>query len=260
MRRVDLRFVDCHSHVVPSGDDGVHNIAEGIALCAEAADRGTAVLFATPHIWPHLTLTDAREAEVRDAYETIRAVAPLDLRLGWELTPTTALLDEDPRRYVLEGTDRVLVEVEFVGPVDLLLAVLGVIESAGLQPVVAHPERTEAVLERPVIADDLADRGCLLQVNATSLLGRHGEDAADLGWDLLERGVATIVASDGHRPTRPPYLDEAYALAVRRLGEERALPMFDGTNLGVRPSRLASHATSRADVETRARSAGRVRG
>jgi protein-tyrosine phosphatase len=252
---VDLRFVDCHSHVVPSGDDGVHNVAEGLALCAEAACRGTAVLFATPHVWPHLTQTHARETEVRDAFETMRAAAPLELRLGWELTPTTALLDEDPHRYVLEGTDRVLVEVEFVGPVGLLLAVLGVIESAGLQPLVAHPERTEAVLERPAIADDLAHRGCLLQVNATSLLGRHGEDAADLGWNLLERGVATIVASDGHRLTRPPYLDEAYALAVRRLGEERALPMFDGTSLGVRPSQPASRAASKDGEEIRARSA-----
>ena len=76
--------------------------------------------------------------------------------------------------------------------------------------------------------------------------GRETAKRVELGWGLLERGVASIVASDGHRPTRPPYLDGAYALAVRRLGEERALPMFDGTNLGVTtPSPLASPARSR---------------
>jgi protein-tyrosine phosphatase len=124
-------------------------------------------------------------------------------------------------------------EVPFIGTARLLVALAELTAAAGLQPVIAHPERTEAVLDRPALANELAERGWLLQVNASSLLGRHGEDAADLGWDLLERGVASIVASDGHRPTRPPHLDDAYALAVRRLGRDRALPLFDGTALGL---------------------------
>jgi protein-tyrosine phosphatase len=254
------RFVDCHSHVVPSGDDGAGSVDEGIALCREAARHGTSVLYATPHVWPHLVLTESREAAVRERYAAVCAEAGLELRLGWELTPTRALLDEDPHRYVLEGTDCVLMEVPFVGPADLVFALAELTAGAGLQPVIAHPERTEAVLDQPALADELAARGWLLQVNATSLLGRHGEEAADLGWDLLERGVATIVASDGHRPTRPPHLDEAYELAVRRLGEERALPMFDGSELLARPSRPASRAALKDAATSRARSAARAHG
>jgi protein-tyrosine phosphatase len=226
-------FVDCHSHVVPSGDDGAGGVGEGAALCREAARHGTRLLFATPHVWPHLTLTEAREVEIRRAFERVRTAAGLDLRLGWELTPAPPLLEEDPNRYRLEGTDAVLMEVPFLGPARLLIALAELTAAAGLQPVIAHPERTEAVLDRPVLADELAERGWLVQVNASSLIGRHGEDAAEIGWDLLERGVATIVASDGHRPTRPPHLDEAYDLAVRRLGKDRALPLFDGTALGL---------------------------
>jgi tyrosine-protein phosphatase YwqE len=129
----------------------------------------------------------------------------------------------------------------------LLFALAELTESVDLLPVIAHPERTEAVLDRPALADELAERGWLLQVNATSLLGRHGDDAADVGWDLLERGVARLVASDGHRPTRPPYLGEAYELATRRLGDERALQLFDGSALGVvTPTPTASRATSPA--------------
>jgi protein-tyrosine phosphatase len=237
-------FVDCHSHVVPSGDDGAASIEDGFVLCREAARHGTRVLFATPHVWPHLTLTEAREAAVREAFEEVRRHAGLELRLGWELTPTRALLGEDPHRYVLEGTDLVLMEVPFIGPADELVALAELTEDAGLQPVIAHPERTEAVIDRPALADELAARGWTLQVNATSLLGRHGDEPADLGWDFLDRGVATVVGSDGHRPTRPPHLDDAYSLAIRRFGEERALPWFDGSALGVTPSRTASRAAS----------------
>jgi protein-tyrosine phosphatase len=242
---VDRRFVDCHSHVVPSGDDGAATIQDGLALCKSAAHHGTAILFATPHVWPYLTLSEERETEIRAAYERMRPHAGLELRLGFELTPTSALLDEDPKRYALEGTDCVLMEVPFSGPPDLLFALAEHVEAAGLRPVIAHPERTEAVLADPAIADELAARGWPLQVNATSLLGRHGPEPEQLGWSLLERGLGKVVASDGHRTTRPAHLDEAYERAAKRLGE-RALTLFDGSVLGVEatPSRTASRAAS----------------
>jgi protein-tyrosine phosphatase len=239
-------FVDCHSHVVPSGDDGAATIADGLALCRSAAQHGTAVLFATPHVWPHFPLTAERELEIRDAFERMRSRVALELRLGFELTPTRALLKEDPQRYLLEGTDRVLMEVPFTGPADLVFALGEHVESAGLRPVIAHPERTEAVLDDRFIAEELAARRWTLQVNATSLTGRHGPEIEELGWSFLEEGVARLVASDGHRTTRPAHLDEAYRLARERLGE-RAPSLFDGSALGVEvtQSQPASRAASR---------------
>jgi protein-tyrosine phosphatase len=225
-------FVDCHSHVVPSGDDGVRSVAEGAALCLEAARRGTGVLYATPHIWPHLPLTDEREEEIRTAFAELEARVDLDVRLGFELTPSDWILDEDPRRYVLDGTEAVLLEVPFTGPAGLVEPLAENVEAAGLLPVIAHPERTEAVADDYDFARRLAERGWLLQVNATSLTGYHGPEAFELGWSLLEDGLASLVASDGHRAKRPPHLDEAYALAEARLGE-RALALFDGSALGI---------------------------
>jgi protein-tyrosine phosphatase len=238
-----VSFVDCHTHVVPSGDDGAATIEDGLALCRTAAQHGTAVLFATPHVWPHLTLTRPREEEIRETFERMRARAAVELRLGYELTPARPLLAEDPHRYVLEGTDRVLMEVPFTGPADLVFALADHVEAAGLRPVIAHPERTEAVLDDPLVAEELAARGWALQVNATSLTGRHGEEPEALGWSLVERGLARVVGSDGHRTTRPAHLDDAYRLARQRLGDE-AIALFDGSALGVTPSRTASRAAS----------------
>lgn len=226
-------FVDVHSHVVPSGDDGAGSVAEGRALCADAAAHGTRILFATPHVWPHLPLPVEREEDVRRAYAATAAHAGLELRLGWELTPSGALLDEDLRRYELGDTGTVLMEVPFTGRIDIVLALGEQAEAVGLLPVIAHPERTEAVLDRPDLAPALAERGWLVQVNATSLLGRHGEEAGALGWQLVEDGHASLVASDGHRSTRPARLDAAYAAACRRVGEEAARPLFDGSALGL---------------------------
>jgi protein-tyrosine phosphatase len=242
-------FVDCHSHVLPSGDDGAKTIEEGLALCAGAAQHGTRILYATPHVWPHLTLTVEREQQVCAAFEELRAHAPLELRLGYELTPSPALLAEDLDRYALQGTSAVLIELEFIGDEALLLACCARAAAAGLVPVVAHPERTEAVQRRPALARELVDRGYLIQVNATSLLGYHGEEPEELGWSIVGDGLATLVASDGHRTARPPHLDDAFSRVSERLGEEAALPLFDGSALGLAPSPsspLPSRAGARA--------------
>jgi protein-tyrosine phosphatase len=235
-------MVDCHSHVLPSGDDGATNIEEGRALCVEAARRGTAVLFATPHVWPHLILTIEREAAIRNAFQELRTRASLELRLGFELTPSPLLLREDPARYELEGTGCVLVEVPFTGGIDLLVEVAEHIEANGLRPVIAHPERSEAVANEPRVARRLSERGWALQLNATSVIGHHGPAIERLAWDLLDKGYVTLVGSDGHRWTRPALLDGAWDLVHERYGDS-VTNLFDGSALGfgaaLEPRRVA---------------------
>jgi protein-tyrosine phosphatase len=238
-------FVDIHSHVVPSGDDGAQSIRQGIELCREAARRGTTVLYATPHVWAHLPLTPERELDVQAAFNQIAPNAVLELRLGYELAPASWLLREDLSRYVLEGTEAVLVEVPFVGSPHVTVAIAERAEAQGLQPVIAHPERGEEVGLGMV--ESFVERGWQLQLNASSLLGRHGDEAEQLAWRLLRDGTAAFVASDGHRTSRPPYLDAAFELARADLGAEAALRYFDGTELGAGATapRLPSRAASR---------------
>jgi tyrosine-protein phosphatase YwqE len=180
-------------------------------------------------------LSSDRDARVRSVHATMAARAAafgLELRLGFELTPSPALLDEDLHRYQLEAlaVPSVLIEFPFRGPVDLTFAVAEHAESVGLRPILAHPERADAVLDDPAIVADVRDLGWLLQLNATSLLGYHGGAIFEQAWQLLEIGAASLVASDGHRLARPPFLDEAYRAVADRLGE-RADSLFDGSAL-----------------------------
>src|SRR5919197_1870735 len=225
-------LVDLHSHVVPSGDDGAQSMDEGAELGWAGARHGTRTLFATPHVGAHAEHDEEREVLVAERVEELRARTGIDLRLGWELTPIAELLEEDPRRYALEGLDVVLMEVPFTGSADLLVALAEHTEAAGLTPLIAHPERTEAVLARPALAAELAGRGWPLQVNSSSLLGRHGPEREALGWQLLRDGLAQVVASDGHRATRPARLDDAWELVRAELGAA-ARRLFDGSAVGL---------------------------
>jgi protein-tyrosine phosphatase len=235
------RFVDVHSHVVPSGDDGAASVDEGLALCRLAFDAGTRVLFATPHAhapWDTYPRTSARQDRFESSFVVMRDEVVswgLDLRRGWEMYPTE-VTGTDPTEFVLEGTRGVLIEfpgswLEIEDPIGLVAEAAAMMEEAGLVPVLAHPERCRAVAADPASVASFVERGSLLCPNVTSLLGRHGPTAERTAWTLLEAGLVALVASDGHGLSRPPTLDDGYHAVRGRLGEAVAGPLFDGSAL-----------------------------
>ncbi len=235
-------FVDVHTHVVPSGDDGAGSIEEGLALCRLALEAGTEILFATPHAhapWDSYPRTPERERVYAAAYALMRdeTVAwGLDLRRGWEVYPSEIGAGRDPADLVLEGTRGVLIEfpgawLDIDDPIATVAAAAASVEALGLVPVLAHPERCRAVADDPGAVRSLVERGSLLCLNAPSLVGRHGPTAERTAWTLLDEGLVTLAASDAHSASRPPTLDSAYSAVRERLGEDVARPLFDGRAL-----------------------------
>jgi protein-tyrosine phosphatase len=239
-------FVDIHSHLVPSGDDGVRSVDEAVELIAEAARRGTAVQYATPHAMGRHPFTAERRQRVAEARGQIRARlnGTIDFRVGWEISPEAWVLDADPTNLRMEGMDACLLEfpLPHTHPknLDLVIACAEHIESAGLVPILGHPERCDLVYGELGWVTRLRRRGWLTQVNASSLMGRHGKDVQAAGWALVETGRADVIGSDGHRANRPPYLDVAFEAVSARIGRERAEPMFTGAALPGAKRGLAS--------------------
>jgi len=245
-------FVDCHSHLVPSGDDGVRSIDEGMELLRAARSHGTRTLYATPHVharWDSYPLTAERLALYDTAFPPMREQAAefgLDLRRGFELFPGALADDVDRRDFALGDSGCIL--IEFPGswcrgivddPLRLVWEEAERAEQAGLVPVLAHPERSNEIWDTPQRLEPFAERGWPLCLNASSLCGdRHARTAGTM-WRLLELGFGDLVASDAHRAGRGPELDRAYDLLAAAVGEARARAMFDGSALApsVRASR-----------------------
>jgi len=225
-------FIDCHSHLAPTGDDGARSVEEGVGLAQEARRAGTAVLFLTPHVWPELPMHDARERRFRAAVAAMAEAPDLpELRIGFELTPDAALLDDDPRRYALAGTGLCLVETPFSGRLHTFYALAEHVEAAGLLPLIAHPERSLSLTGAPAEVARLLERGWPVQVTGASLTGRNGPDSERLALRLLRSATQCIVASDGHRAYRPAVLDAAWERVVAELGVEAAERAFGGAGI-----------------------------
>jgi protein-tyrosine phosphatase len=234
-------FVDVHTHVVPSGDDGATSIEEGLELCRIALEAGTEILFATPHAhapWDHYPRTAGRDALYEASLDEMRIEVAgwgLDLRRGWEVYPTEA--DSHPAAdLALEGTRAVLIEfpgswLDIDDPVGAVARAAATVEEAGLVPVLAHPERCRPVALEPDTVRPLSERGWLLCVNAPSLVGGHGTTAERTAWELIDAGLVALVASDGHSTRRPPAMREAYEVVRERESDDLAKRLFQGSAL-----------------------------
>ena len=237
-------FVDLHTHVIPSRDDGASSIQAGLALCRDMALEGTRVVYGTPHAHPPdawFPITEERRELVARNYSEMKprcAEFGLELRLGWELSATGALVG-DLGDYVLEGTRAILLELpgpwfSFDDEVAVTRVQAAAIRTAGFEVVLAHPERSPGIQHRPELLLELVEEGALVCFNADSFVGGHGEACEQTAWRLLELGVGDFVASDAHDPERPSRLREAVDAIARRYGQERALAMAQAVALGGR--------------------------
>jgi protein-tyrosine phosphatase len=225
----DQTYVDTHSHMVPSGDDGVKSRVEALDLLREAAERGTAVQYATPHANALFPLTPERRRVAEENHAELAeecAAFGLDLQLGFELAGEPWLLDEDPRDYRLGSLPVCLLEFPLpytdTTTLDLVTACGEHIEAAGLAVLLAHPERCRMVHRDLDVVRAYKERGWLTQINSTSLLGRDGTTNEHVGWELVLSGLADVVATDSHRAQRPPFLDEVHDALARRVGLDEA--------------------------------------
>lgn len=226
--------------MIPSGDDGVCDVNEGLELLRESARRGLKVQFGTPHALAGIPVTPNRRAFAQQACAQMSEAAAefgVEVHLGWELGPEPWVLDCDPRDFKLGPLEAVLLEfpLRHTGEKDLkmLTRVAEHLASTGLQVVLAHPERCQMVQADPDVVIPLIEAGHLLQVNAMSLVDPMRDGDEPTGWHLLEGWRVAMISSDGHNWRRPPFMDEAYSAIARRFGVETAEYLCTAKALGL---------------------------
>lgn len=207
-------FVDIHCHLIAGIDDGPKNARQTRALIDAARAGGVAAIVATPHCSSRYSL-DAADRDARlAAAETMAQIAPL-LFAGCELELSEERLRqffEDPRRYTLNGSRYVLVELPHSAGGGSLDRAARLFRDRGLRPILAHPERYPFLpADSPAFSSWIANGG-LLQATAASFTGRMGRRAKAAAYELLARNALHFVASDAHDAVkRGPDMREAFA-------------------------------------------------
>jgi protein-tyrosine phosphatase len=131
----------------------------------------------------------------------------------------------------MNGSRYALVEMPFYGYPDYVEEVLFQLQLRGIRPVLAHPERAEAVQRDPEFLARLVERGMLSQVTAGSVVGHFGGRVERLTQTLLRRGLVHVLASDAHFANGPrsPDLSPGVQAAAAIVGHDRAQAMVVDT-------------------------------
>ncbi|MEA2441796.1 MAG: protein-tyrosine phosphatase [Thermoleophilaceae bacterium] len=239
-----MTYADIHFHILPGVDDGPSSMDESVALAAAAVADGTRTVVATPHVRSGF-LTDVselpdrvRELNERLAGEGIGLAVRRGAELAHDMVGRLSQAELDSVAHGPPGGRWLLVETPFVGLGDEFTAATDELRDRGFAVVIAHPERARdsagATLRHEL------ERGSMLQVNAWSLVGRHGPEAYERAHELLRAGRVGLIASDAHGGRRQP----ALTLAVAACGQA-GLGSHDAQRLvGSTPHRLLERGLS----------------
>jgi protein-tyrosine phosphatase len=227
-------MVDIHTHIIPGVDDGAQNMEDTIAMCRLAAEDGVGTIVATPHAYwsrevnggPVIENGTAAVREALEANGVSMKIVP-GCEVPMERNLVAKLLAD--RFWTIDASSAyLLLEPPWGALPDYLYPLIQEILDQGITPIIAHPERSPDLQQRPQIVARLVEMGSLTQLTANSILGRHGPKARDVAWRLLEEGLAHVVASDSHNSTsRPPRLSEARREVEDALGADVGVRLFE---------------------------------
>src|SRR3954454_24050363 len=204
-----MSYADIHFHILPGVDDGPSSMDESVALAAATVADGTRTVVATPHVRPGF-ITDlsdlpdrVRELRERLAREGIGLAVRRGAELGHDMVGRLSQAELDSVAHGPPGGRWLLVETPFVGLGGEFTAATDELRDRGFAVVVAHPERARDSAGASALRHELAS-GSVLQVNAWSLVGRHGPEAFEKAHTMLRTGRIGVIGSDAHGGRRQP--------------------------------------------------------
>ena len=197
-------MIDIHCHILPELDDGADDMNESLGMARTAAASGVTGILTTPHFpgrpesLEMLETIVERHRQLQTALD--KAGIPLEIHPGAEILclPQTVKMARQKQLPTLGRSNYLLCEFYFQESKVYINKLLQSIAANGYRLVIAHPERYEALHRDITVAKKWFDAGYVLQLNKDSLLGAFGSRVQDTALELLERGLAHLIASDAH--------------------------------------------------------------
>lgn len=195
-------YVDIHSHLLPGIDDGAVTIEDSITLLKGLKEIGFEKFITTPHVMAEVWNNSKSAIEEKHKATLAQLVLPKfenNLKVAAEYMidiEFRELLKKEPLLTLKDNY--VLVEMSYLNPPFQLHETLNELQSAGYQPVLAHPERYNFYHNSINEYKKLKDIGCLFQLNILSTVGYYGQKISKISEFLIDNGYIDFVGSDVH--------------------------------------------------------------
>lgn len=211
-----INLIDIHSHLLPV-QDGPKNMEQAIRAIQIAKGNNIVKIILTPHYFSGDT--GYCLSHVKQTYEELKRTIQkrgidMQLGLGNECVIDERIIDDiqSGKALTLDGTQYILCEYPFYQvPLNYMNILYKLIDNA-YKPIIAHPERNMYFVSHYDSIVEMIQNGCMLQVNAESILGRYGSTCKKNAYKLIKNKMAGFMASDAHSDTgrSPELLKKAY--------------------------------------------------
>jgi len=145
---------------------------------------------------------DNTEDYIRERYQEFKTSIPddipIDISLGGEYMVVEGFEKRDPSELLQFQTGKVLIEMSYYFISHNMEDAIFNLTLAGLQPVIAHPERYLYLADHLNIFDRFFDMGATFQLNLLSIGGAYGRTSIYIMNYLLKKGYYTHRGSDTH--------------------------------------------------------------
>lgn len=196
-------MIDIHTHLIPNVDDGSKNVDITFKTFEEAQRVGFTDIILTSHYIPEYNETKKEELTFwkENLQEVLKSKnSKLKLHSGMEIYISENINEfiEQGKLLTLANSKYILMELPMNTTVNYLNYVIYFLESIGLKLIIAHPERYRNVQKTPNIVKEYIEKGCLMQCNYGSILGKYGKEAKDTIKYLLKNDLVHFIATDCH--------------------------------------------------------------
>ncbi|MCC5919318.1 MAG: capsular biosynthesis protein [Cyclobacteriaceae bacterium] len=195
--------VDVHSHLLPGLDDGSPSVENSIELLQAFESLGYEKVITTPHVIPDqydntseeiLSVLESLRKEMRTAGLTIKIEAAAEYYLDEYLIERLDKKEE----LLTFGNQYLLFETPYVNEPVFIGEAIFKMQSAGYQPVLAHPERYLYLIGKDEKVMQWVEKGLKLQVNLNSLKGYYSKSSKKLAESFIKKGIVSFLGSDCH--------------------------------------------------------------
>jgi tyrosine-protein phosphatase YwqE len=203
---------DVHSHLIPGIDDGVKSNEQAFVTIRKMMDLGYEKFITTPHImsdtYPNTPeYIRAKAVLLNEFLRSQRIGVEVDVAAEYYLDEYTMTEISGEEKLMTFGNNYLLFETNYLSEPFILKEFIFKATSKGYRPVLAHPERYQYMTMEK--AQDLTDRGVLLQVNLLSLSGFYAKPVQKLAEKLIEKKMISFIGSDCHNDLQARELEKA---------------------------------------------------
>ena len=194
---------DIHNHLLPGVDDGFQNAESSLKAISRMASCGCREIVFTPHMNPDV-YPEESEAHFREVYASFVPQIPPELGIRTHLAAEYMVVNgfeeraEHPEELLTFPDGGILVEMSYFFRSGNLEQTLFELNMAGLNPILAHPERYLYMAGSLRDFEKFQDTGCRFQMNFASVSGKYGPESIKILSHLLDEGMYSFVATDLH--------------------------------------------------------------